>query len=104
MVKGQVGQVVDAPPHGDVGVGRAVDLVAHGLVGAEQRKIGDGDHAAARVAVRFAKGIKLLQVDVVDVGFFAQFAKRGIFQVFVDLDKAAGQGPFARQRADVCGE
>src|SRR5579859_716355 len=60
-----------------------------------QGEIGDRNHAGARIAVRIAKGIELLHIEVTQPRLFFQFAARRRLQRLAHLDKSAGNGPVA---------
>jgi hypothetical protein len=67
---------------------------AHGVVGEfHQSVVGHADDALARVALRCAKGVELLEVEAGDAGLLLEFAAGGFFEALVDADEAAGQRP-----------
>src|SRR5690606_42135550 len=55
------------------------------------RKIGNRNHARARVTLGRAKGVELLQIEIADACFLLQLAQGGGVKVFLQAYKAAGQ-------------
>jgi hypothetical protein len=64
-------------------------------VGIDQGEIGNADNAAARISVRIAEGIELLEVNIGDADLFLKLARRGLFERFADLDESARERPMA---------
>ena len=58
----------------------------------------DGDLSASRVTADCAECVKLFERDTSQAGFLSKFSCDGVFEFFVDIDEAAGDGPFAFER------
>src|SRR4051812_7185540 len=95
VIEGEPGGVPDGKPGGLAGVGRR----AHAVVGQfHQSIIGDGDDAAARIAVRVAESIELLEKDVADSGLLLQLAQRSVVEALVHAHESAGERPATLER------
>ncbi len=58
-----------------------------------QRVISHADDPAARIPVRVAEAVELLEVDVPDAGLLAQFPECRVLEGFAVQDEPAGEGP-----------
>ena len=86
--------------HRGEGRGRGVPAAAQRRRLGADRPVGDADHPHSRIPIRRAVGAELLQMPGAraQTGFLGQLPRGGLFQVLVDLDEAARQGPGAQER------
>src|SRR3546814_15679044 len=61
------------------------------LILAEQRQIGDGDHAHSRIAIDSAEAVELLEMRAVEAYLVAEQPRGGDVEALVDRDKSAWQ-------------
>src|SRR5262249_7948949 len=64
----------------------------------DQRVVGHGDHALARIAVWPAERIQLLEEHAGDARLLRELAARGILEALADPHEPAGQRPLAAER------
>src|ERR1035438_5177578 len=86
MVKSEARQFLNGPPPSLGGIRASPEMA----VGEAQGKIRDRDDAPARVALRLAEGIELLQIDFRDSGFLLQLAESCLVKILVVVNEAPG--------------
>ena len=95
MIKCQIRQCVHGEPSD---IGRIRARLGMQSIGTDQRVISNRDQAAARIAVRSAERVELLELDTGDLRFLFELAMGTEIEILILFDQAAGQRPLTLVR------